>query len=86
MAEITPEMSALIAEATSNKEALDSIESRAELLRAERVEIMKRMAAAKVPWATIGRIFDVSPQAAMYATGHAKRSPRGAKKTPKRVN
>lgn len=36
-----------------------------------------------VSWAQIGRIFNISPQAAMYVTGHIKRTPAkagGAKK------
>lgn len=58
-----------------------------------RVENMKAMAAAGMTWAEIGRIWQVSPQAAMYATGHATRTrdtsatkkPAAAKKaTPKK--
>lgn len=39
-----------------------------------RVEVMKLMADAHMTWAEIGRIWGVSPQAAMYATGHATRT------------
>lgn len=39
-----------------------------------RVEVMKLMADTHMSWAEIGRIWGVSPQAAMYATGHATRT------------
>lgn len=39
-----------------------------------RVEVMQLMANAHMSWAEIGRIWGVSPQAAMYATGHATRT------------
>lgn len=41
---------------------------------------------AEVPWTEIGRIFDISPQAAMYASGLVQRTPKkkGATKTPRK--
>lgn len=51
-------------------------EERRLALREEMVRSMIALHEADVSWAEIGRIFGCTPQAAMYATGYAKRTPR----------
>lgn len=63
-------------EAVQIKRALVVAEDRVTALRNESVVQMRRLHAAGVSWAEIARLFEVSPQAAMYATGHARRTPR----------
>lgn len=47
----------------------------------DRIATMKELHENQVSWAQIGRIFGISPQAAMYVTGHIKRTPaKGAAK------
>lgn len=73
----TPEQRDLQVEASRVADALTVAEERVTLLRTERVNCMRRMHDAGLPWAEIARRFAVTPQAAMYATGHAKRQSRG---------
>lgn len=47
-----------------------------ERMKDARTEHMKTMHEAGISWAEIGRTFGCTPQAAMYATGAAKRTPR----------
>lgn len=52
----------------------------------ERIACINDLRESQVSWAQIGRIFGISPQAAMYVTGHITRSstkkPGAAKKKP----
>lgn len=56
--------------------SITAAEQAAEDERARRTEHMRRMHIAGVSWAAIGRTFRISPQAAMYATGFATRTPK----------
>lgn len=47
-----------------------------ERMKQARTDHMKVMHEAGVSWAEIGRTFGLTPQAAMYATGAVKRTPR----------
>lgn len=47
-----------------------------ERMKDARTEHMRAMHEAGISWAEIGRTFGVTPQAAMYATGAVKRTPR----------
>lgn len=75
---------ALQAEYAASKEQHEAmIERRAQDIRDLHEE--------KHSWAEIGRIYEMSPQAAMYASGHAKRTPpkkaaARKKKTPKKID
>lgn len=82
MADLTPEQTSLEEQARDAKRALAEIEAAAERNRHETVEIMKRMRDAKMSWAAIGRAFEVTPQAAMYATGAAVRTPKPRRRQP----
>lgn len=42
---------------------------------ADRITAINTLRDHDVSWAEIGRIFGTSPQAAMYVSGHAKRTP-----------
>lgn len=60
-------------------------------LSEDRIACMKELHENQVSWAQIGRIFGISPQAAMYVTGHIKRTPaksgatkKGTKKASKK--
>lgn len=66
----------LLLEAAQVERALHVAEERAGLLRGERTNCMRRMHDAGISWADIARTFGVTPQAAMYATGHAQRQTR----------
>lgn len=82
MTKLTPEQRALVEEGLKVQAAFDAAEQHVNDLRTQRVEQMKALHEAGVPWAQIGRTFAVTPQAAMYATGHAKRQP---KRPPKKA-
>ena len=72
----------LLNEARRIAAGLASAEERAATLRDERIISMRKLHDVGVSWAEIGRAFDVSPQAAMYATGHIRRQARrSVKKT-----
>lgn len=64
--------------------ALHATEARLNDLHDARTQSMAHLHALGISWAEIGRIYSITPQAAMYATGHAKRTgrekPSGAKK------
>lgn len=74
--DLNAEQDALLNEARRIASALTATEERAELLKSERVNSMRKLHDVGVSWAQIGRQFNVTPQAAMYATGHAKRQAR----------
>lgn len=76
---VNPEHETLIAQAVQVRRALEVSEDRVATLRNETVILMRRMHEAGVSWAEIARTFECTPQAAMYATGHAKRTPRKPK-------
>lgn len=63
-------------EAEEIKSALAKIARANENAHARRTASMKKMREAGRSWAEIGRIYGVTPQAAMYATGAATRTPR----------
>lgn len=63
----------LIGEARRIETALSAALSRATSLREVRTDSMNRMHQAGIPWAQIARTYGVTPQAAMYATGHSSR-------------
>lgn len=67
---------ALVAQATQIKASLHAVEAQSARLRDERTALMTQMAAAGLSWSYIGKVCGVTPQAAMYATGHAKRQKR----------
>lgn len=53
----------------------------------DRIASINELREHEVSWAQIGRVFGISPQAAMYVSGHAKRTPAkssGAKKKRKK--
>lgn len=76
MAEMTPEQTALASQAKAVTDAIAEIEASIEEKHREKVEIMKAMRDKEMSWAAIGRIFGVTPQAAMYATGASVRTPK----------
>lgn len=80
MADTTPEQESLSKEAQAINHAIAEIDAAAEKKYRERVEIMKRMREAQMSWAAIGRAFKVTPQAAMYATGAAVRTPKPSRR------
>lgn len=41
----------------------------------DRITYINELREREVSWAQIGRVFGISPQAAMYVSGHAKRTP-----------
>lgn len=41
----------------------------------DRIACINELREHEVPWTQIGSIFGISPQAAMYVSGHAKRTP-----------
>lgn len=41
----------------------------------DRIASINELREHQVSWAQIGRVFGISPQAAMYVSGHAKRTP-----------
>lgn len=82
MKQITLRQKRLMDEAHLLEAALRASEERTEVLRIERIHSMRGMHEAGVSWAEIGRIFGVTPQAAMYATGHIKRQDRPTKRSP----
>lgn len=78
-----------IAEAHRLRLALQRAEDEFNALKEKRVEHMRLMFDHGMSWAEIGRAFDISAPAAMYATGHSKRTSkskedkaRGRKKPP----
>lgn len=72
----TPSQVALLAEAAENSASMRALAEQETRLRHEREDIMRRMFKAGLSWAEIGRQFGCTPQAAMYATGHATRTKR----------
>lgn len=65
----------------------DEAKDRYAQLSDDRIACMKELHENEVSWAQIGRTFGISPQAAMYVTGHIKRTPAksgGAKKSTKK--
>lgn len=82
MRQMTAAQRDLLQQAAQIANALRSAETRLDNLRDERITAMKSLFSAGVSWAEIGRTFGVSPQAAMYATGHTTRQ--GAKKPVKK--
>lgn len=52
----------------------DEAKDRYARLSDERIACMNELREYEVSWAQIGRIFGISPQAAMYVTGHIKRT------------
>lgn len=81
MADMTPEQEALAEQARVVKSALAEIEAAGEAKRRESVEIMKAMREEQMSWAAIGRVFGVTPQAAMYATGSSVRTPKKGRRS-----
>lgn len=69
----------LLEHAEKIRHALELSEQRTARLRDERTRSMSALHDAGISWAEISRAYGVTPQAAMYATGHAKRQ---AKKKP----
>jgi hypothetical protein len=57
-------------------ENVKTLKSDLDLAKMVSVERMKELHALDVSWAEIGRIFGMSGTAAMYATGHAQRTPK----------
>lgn len=76
MKKISARQRDLLLEAAQIERALTMAEERVGLLRAERVNSMRQMHDAEISWADIARTYGVTPQAAMYATGHAQRQSR----------
>lgn len=76
MTELTSQQKLLLDSARGIETALRLAEGRVEALRRERTISMGELHDAGVPWTEIGRMYGVSSQAAMYATGHATRKPR----------
>lgn len=76
MEQISAAQRELLLSAAQIERALDMAEKRADLLKRERTIHMGKMHDAGISWAEIGRTFGVTPQAAMYATGHAQRQSR----------
>lgn len=79
----------LISKAKTISGQYEEAKERYATLSDERIAVINELREAQVSWAQIGRIFGISPQAAMYVTGHSKRSAapkKGAakKKTPKK--
>lgn len=77
----------LISRARAISGQYDEAKDRFAQLGDERIACMKELRDSEVSWAQIGRIFGISPQAAMYVTGHIKRTPAktgGTKKSPKK--
>lgn len=74
--EMTPEQRALAEQAEALTAAVRDAEAALEAARHDVTQAMKDMRAAEMSWAAIGRAFGVTPQAAMYATGSSKRTPR----------
>lgn len=60
----------------SIRAAVTAAEEAVERERSRRTEHMKEMHEAGISWAEIGRTFAVTPQAAMYATNYATRTPK----------
>lgn len=75
---LNPEQESLVLDATQVKRALGVAEDRVAALRNESVIMMRKLHDAGVSWAEIARIHNMTPQAAMYATGHAQRTPRSS--------
>lgn len=69
-----------ISTANAIKAALTVAERRRDDLVAVRARHMKEMHEAGATWVEIGRVFGLTPQAVMYATGYAVRTPKGSKK------
>lgn len=77
----------LISKARSISSRYDETKASFEQASDDRIACMKELHGEEVSWAQIGRIFGISPQAAMYVTGHIKRTPAKsgtAKKTTKK--
>lgn len=79
MKQINAKQRDLLVEAANLERAISAAEQRYDQLRSIRTEKMKEMHQAGIPWAEIARIFKQTPQAAMYATGHAVRQSRSKK-------
>lgn len=75
----TPDPEELISRARTLSGQYEEAKERYSRLSDERIECIKELRENEVSWAQIGRIFGITPQAAMYVTGHVKRTP--AKKT-----
>lgn len=80
MANMTPEQETLAEKARVVTSAIAEIEASAEEKYKEKIEVMKAMREKEMSWASIGRAFGVTPQAAMYATGAAVRTPKPRRK------
>lgn len=74
--EMTPEQRSLAEQAEALTAAVRDAEAALETARRDVTQAMKAMRAEEMSWAAIGRAFGVTPQAAMYATGASKRTPR----------
>lgn len=75
----------LISKAKTVSAQYDEAKERYATLSEERIDTINELREHGVSWAQIGRIFGISPQAAMYVTGHVKRTPAkkgGTKKKP----
>ena len=55
---------------------LEQLAERKEILRAEQIQVMNSLHAAGESWVDIGKLGNMTATAAMYATNHAKRTPR----------
>lgn len=71
--ELTSTQTDLVTEATRIRILLAAAADQVTALQEERTATIRRMAEAGMSWAEIGRHLKISPQAAMYATGHATR-------------
>lgn len=76
MADMNPDHETLAEQARAIKGAIEEAEALVETKHQERVQHMKDMRDADCSWASIGRAFGVTPQAAMYATGASVRTPK----------
>lgn len=65
----------LISRARTISNQYDEVKESFAQLSDDRIACMKELHENQVSWAQIGRIFGISPQAAMYVTGHIKRTP-----------
>lgn len=82
MAEMNPEQQSLAEQAEALKAAIDEAEIAVEQKHQERVRLMQAMRDQGMSWAAVGRAFGVTPQAAMYATGAAVRTPKPLRRKP----
>lgn len=70
------ELATLRAQAEHVADGTAAAEDNLNRWRRDRSHLMARMSQAGLTWAEIGRIFKVTPQAAMYGSGLVKRSER----------